>query len=98
MDRSTKGGGIALYVREDIPSRQISLKNNDKDIEHFFIEINLRKKKWLIPCPYNAHLQFIDKHLTHIGKALNSLSNKYDDFILMGDFNADLLNNFVDSF
>ena len=36
MDRNTVGGGIALYVKEDIPSRQISPKNGDKDIEHFF--------------------------------------------------------------
>ena len=29
MDRNTVGGGIALYLREDIPSRQISLKNGE---------------------------------------------------------------------
>ena len=98
MDRNTNGGGIALYVREDIPSRQISFKNDDKDIEHFFVEINLRKKKWLTSCSYNPNLQFIDKHLTQIGKGLDSLSTKYDDYILMGDFNAELSNNFVDSF
>ena len=36
MYRNTNGGGIALYVREDIPSRQISFKSDDKDIEHFW--------------------------------------------------------------
>ena len=44
MERNTNGGGIALYVRDDIPSRQISFKNDYKDIEHFFVEINLRRK------------------------------------------------------
>ena len=44
MDRKPNGGGTALYVREDIPSRQISFKKDDKDIKHFFVEINLRKK------------------------------------------------------
>ena len=34
MDRNLNGGGTALYVREDIPSRQISFKNHDKDTEH----------------------------------------------------------------
>ena len=81
MDRNTNGGGIALYVREDIPSRQISFKNDDKDIEHFFVEINLRKKKWLISFSYNPHFKFIDKHLAHIGRRLDSLSSKYDDYI-----------------
>ena len=98
MDRNTNGIGIALYVREDIPSRQISFKNDHKDIEHFFVEINLREKMWLILCSYYLQLQFIDKHLTHIGKGLDCLSSKYDDYLLMGDFNAELLNNFVDSF
>ena len=73
IDRNKSGSGIALYVIEDIPSRQISFKNEDKDIEHFFVEINLRKKKSLISCSYNPHLQFTDKHLTRIGKGLDSL-------------------------
>ena len=60
MDINKNGGGIVFYLREDIPSRQISFKNDDKDIEHFFVEINLRKKKWLISCSYNPHLQFIN--------------------------------------
>ena len=37
MDKNTNGGGIALYVREDIWSRQISFKNDDKDIERFLL-------------------------------------------------------------
>ena len=36
MERNTNGGGAALYVKKDIPSRQISLKNDHKNIEHFF--------------------------------------------------------------
>ena len=37
MDKNTNGGGIALYVREDIRSRQISFKNDDRDIERFLL-------------------------------------------------------------
>ena len=45
MGTNTDGGGIALYIREDISYRQISFNNDDKDMENFFIEINLGKKK-----------------------------------------------------
>ena len=68
MDRNTNRGGVVLYDREDIPSRKISFKNDDKDVEHFFVEINLHRKKWLVSCSYNPQLQFIDKHLFHLGK------------------------------
>ena len=45
MDKNSNGGGIALYIKEDILSRQILFKNDDKGIENFSVEINLRKKK-----------------------------------------------------
>ena len=44
MDRNTNGGGIALYIREDIPSRQILFKTDDKDIEHFLLKSTPTRK------------------------------------------------------
>lgn len=61
---------IALYVRENITSRQIFFKNGDEDMERFFVVINLRMKKQFISCSYNSHLKFIDKHLTRTRKEL----------------------------
>ena len=52
LDCNAHGGGIVLYVREDIPSKLILVEENP--IEGFFMEINLRnKKKWLISYSYN---------------------------------------------
>ena len=42
FDRNSSGGGILLYIREDIPSKLILTKMT---IEGFFVEINLRKKR-----------------------------------------------------
>ena len=42
LDRDTNGGGIFLFIREDIPS---TLMNSDMSIESFSIEIKIRKKK-----------------------------------------------------
>ena len=43
LNRNANGGGILLYIREDIPS---TLLNFDMSIESFYIEINIGKKKW----------------------------------------------------
>ena len=43
FDRNDKGGGIILYIREDIPSWLVSTKSSS--IKVFFVEINLRNKK-----------------------------------------------------
>lgn len=63
------GGGIILQVREDIPSRLIDRKlpNN---IEHFFKEINLRKKI-VFCCSYNDHKNSISNHVDLLRKELN---------------------------
>ena len=45
FDRTCKGGGLLLHVREDIPSKQIKLKFiENKAFKEFFVGINLRKK------------------------------------------------------
>ena len=44
-DIDKNGGCVLLYVKVDIPSKQVSLKSDDTNIENFFIGINLRKKK-----------------------------------------------------
>ena len=54
-----------------------------------FIEINIRKIKWLISCSYNPHKADIKIHLKAIGKNLDSQSSKYDNFIALGDYNAE---------
>ena len=50
LDRNCHGDGILVYVREDIPCKHIPMKKCT--IEGFFLELNLRIKKWVISCSY----------------------------------------------
>ena len=47
LDRNREGGGVLIYVREDIPSKLLDKHNLTKNVEGLFIEINLRKTKCL---------------------------------------------------
>ena len=58
-------------------------------IEGFFIELNLRRKKWLSCCFYNPKYSQISHYLKEIGKNLDVLTSKYGNIILMGDFHAE---------
>ena len=64
-DRNENGGGLLLYVREDVPS---TLLKTDSEIEAFHVELNVRKKKWLLCCSYNPNKNSITNHLAEIGK------------------------------
>ena len=52
------------------------------------IEINLKKKKWLLICCYNPHKSMIQNHLYHLGKGLDEVCNTCENLILMGDYNC----------
>ena len=41
LDRNRHGGGVMLYVREDIPSKILTKQKFSKNIEAIFVEINL---------------------------------------------------------
>ena len=69
LDRNANGGGILLYVREDIP---LNLLNTELSIEEFFVEIRLRKKTWLLCSSYNLKKNLIANHLNYIGRNLDS--------------------------
>ena len=94
-DRNAYGGGIILYVKDDIPSKILSISPHS---ENFYIEINMRKKKWLIGCIYNPNLSLISSQLEEIGNNLDNYMSAYDNFILLGDFNAEPSNQFLKDF
>ena len=68
FDRNSSGGGILLYIPEDIPSKLILTKMT---IERFFVEINLRKRRWLLCCLYNPKKPLTSEHLNELGKNLD---------------------------
>ena len=53
LDRNRNGGGIMIYIRDDIPSRLLSEHVFPSDIEGLFIELNFRKYKWLLLGTYH---------------------------------------------
>ena len=78
-----------IYIREDIPSKQLSKHNFTKDIEGIFVEINLRKTKWLLFGSYHPPNNSDQDYFEQVGLALDTYNN-YDKFLLLvGDFNAE---------
>ena len=47
LDRNANGGGILIYVREDITCRELKDHPSLNDLEGIFLELNIKKSKWL---------------------------------------------------
>ena len=84
LNRNRNGGGIIIYVREDIPSKVLRKYLFPNDIEGIFVEINFRKSKWLLCDTY--HLPSLDVYC------------QYEKVVLVGDFNAQIGEKCFDDF
>ena len=87
-DRNANGGGLLIYVREDIPCKPLNLHSFPDDIEGIFIELNFRKSKWLLFGTYHPPSQNDEYYFGCVSRALDIYSRSYDKFLLGGDFNA----------
>ena len=56
-NRNVGGGGGMIYIREDIPSKQLDKHVFPYDMEGLFVELNLRKCKWLLFVTYHPPFQ-----------------------------------------
>ena len=77
---------VLLFIRSDIPAKVISTDKNP--FKSFYVELNFRKKIWLLNCSYKPNNNNIESHLNCLSRGIDSLSVKYENIILLGDFNS----------
>ena len=98
LDRSSHGGGIIIYVREDIPCKELTSQTYNKNIECIFFEINLRKIKWVLMAGYNPHKDTISHFLCNVSMELDRHMINYDNVLILGDFNSEMSENAMKEF
>ena len=91
------GGGIAMFIREDIPCKELKFQVA-REIEGIFLEINLRSKKWLLMTGYNPKKESITHFLKYISQGIDKYLCKYDNLLLIGDFNSELCEKDINEF
>ena len=87
-----------FFIREDISSKLSPNINSSDNIENIFDKINLRSKKWLISGSYNPNIGHIQSHTVNLSKSFDFYSSKYEKFIVIGDFNAEMTNSYLEEF
>ena len=89
FDRNANGGGVITYVREDIPCKELTTHSFSSHMEGIVLEINLRKTMCRVFGVYNNSKLNIDILLSKLGPILDQYMSKFDNFLLLGDFNSE---------
>ena len=87
-DRKSHGGGLLIYVREDIPCKRLKTNNVSGDIGGIFLELNIGITKWFLMGGYNPNNDSISYFLNHVSKVIDMYMKDYGNIILLGDFNS----------
>ena len=85
LDRNRFGGGVLIYVREEIPCKQLTKLILPDDIKGIFVEINIRKTKWLLFGGYRLPRQQVEYFLKDVNYALDTYRQTFNKFLLAGD-------------
>ena len=88
LDRTANGGGLLLYLRNDIPTKPLPLIAGN--IECIINDVTISKKKWLLVGIYNPTKSLITNHLSVLGKNLDHYLSLFENVIVFGDFNSEI--------
>ena len=97
LDRNRNGGGLVIYVREDIPNSMLTKHNFPENIEGLFVELNFKKTKWLLGGMYHPPSQPHQYFFNTLDKTLDVYSD-YKNVLLISDFNAQIRELHLDTF
>lgn len=86
-NKSMKGGGVLLYVKSHIKYKIIHKSGYGQITEYVFAELLLENRKVVIGCIYNPP----SSDISCLSVLLSRLAVEYDDIILMGDFNKNVM-------
>ena len=101
-DRTKTGGGLLLYVNENLPGKIINSYKFKENSEIIVFEFSVSNKNWILLGNYKPPSQNDLSIINELNLALNFFSPIYENFVFLGDFNLSTenpnLKNFMCSF
>ena len=84
-----------FYVNEDIPWKSLTTKI-DNLTESTFLEVNVQSSKWLFVSSYKPASENEEFFISNLCKTIDEFATKYDNILLMGDFNLTIENKHLE--
>ena len=102
LDRTRNGGGLIIFTRNDLTCHELKPRVLFPELECTFLELRIRHNKWLVLVGYNPQKENIGLFLNKVSVELDKLLPKYDNLLMLGDWNSavteDDMENFCDTY
>ena len=97
-ETNSRRGELLVYIKSPLPSKMLTKFKLPNNIQVIPFVLNLRKDKWLFVSIYKSPLQNNQHFVNILNDLLDFYSNGYDNKVVSGDFNLDLLSPSISSF
>ena len=87
LDRNRFGGGLILYINENIPCKPLQEHIHLPKFEVIAIEFYQNNQKWLLLGLYKPPNQKTSDFIQNLSSILDLFLKNYDNVTLIGDFN-----------
>ena len=96
LDITERKAGLMVFVKSHIPSRNLNDFKIPSNIQIILFEVSLRKEKWLVASIFNASCQ--KKFPWYLTYLQEFYSTRYENVIILCDFNIGAENNLMNDF
>ena len=100
-DVSSRRGELLVHIKFSLPSKMLTKFKLLNNIQIIPFEWNLSKEKWFFVSIYKPPLQNNQYFVSILKDLLDFYSNEYDNKVVLGDFNPELISpsmlSFIDS-
>ncbi len=97
-DRNRRGGGVALYVLEQLKSRKLKLQTVPPSLEIIAVEITFLKHKLIVASVYNPKKDSAPEFIDGLSNFLAEVQADPSNVMVLGDTNRDFLTAEFDIF
>ena len=87
-DRTKHGGGIMVFVKNDLITKRKQEFESDS-VEIVSLELTISRKKWIIFSFYRPPKSNIANFFSELSKCVDKATRRYENVVLMGDTNID---------
>lgn len=81
-------GGVGMFIKRGINSKILLKSDQNIEVEYMFIEVNTAREKFVIGVVYKPPSS---NSIESLDSVLSDFALQYNNIILMGDFNVDML-------
>ena len=97
QDLNRFGGGLILYINENISCRPLNDHPTFPNLKLIAIETHQNKRRWLFIGTYKPPSQSDNAFANRLSLIIDYYSPKYENLILIGDFNLSIENQHLDA-